>query len=104
MPENIRGTRSEGQERPGILNTILLNEACLKGLSLRGGERILNEGRGLGQFSRATAKQGGTKLLGIECSEKQTGEEIGPARPDRNESRVEFRQGDVRKLPLREKD
>jgi ubiquinone/menaquinone biosynthesis C-methylase UbiE len=101
MSQYVHGTHPEEQERLTLLNTVLLNEACLKELSLQGGERILDVGSGLGQFSRAMAKQAGTKVIGIERSEEQIEEAVRQARLDHEEDRVEFRQGDARALPLR---
>jgi hypothetical protein len=46
MSHYVHGTDSEEQKRLTLLNTVLLNEACLKELALRGGEKILDVGSG----------------------------------------------------------
>jgi ubiquinone/menaquinone biosynthesis C-methylase UbiE len=104
MSQYIHGTSSEEQQRLTLLNTVLLNEACLKELSLLGGERILDVGSGLGQFSRMMARKSKTTVLGIERSEEQIGEALRQAKKDREEELVEFRKGDARQLPLREEE
>jgi ubiquinone/menaquinone biosynthesis C-methylase UbiE len=102
MSHYIHGTGSEEQQRLTLLNTILLNDACLKELALQGGEKILDVGSGLGQFSRAMAKQTNTIVLGIERSEEQIVEAIKQAKLAGEERSIEFRQGDARQLPLSE--
>jgi ubiquinone/menaquinone biosynthesis C-methylase UbiE len=104
MSHYVHGTHPEEQRRLSLLNTVLLNEACLKELCLQGGERILDVGSGLGQFSRAMAQQAGRTVVGIERSEEQIKEAVRQARLDHDEERVEFRQGDARMLPLREEE
>lgn len=100
MSKYIHGTSPGEQERLTLLNTVLLNEACLKELSLSGGEKILDVGSGLGQFSRAMARTAGTTVLGIERSDEQTSEALRQARANGEEKLVEFRHGDARQLPL----
>ncbi len=102
MSKYIHGTSSEEQQRLTLLNTVLLNDACLKELSLSGGERILDVGSGLGQFSRAMAKVARTVVLGIERSRDQMDEAIRQAKGDHEEDLVKFREGDARQLPLRD--
>jgi ubiquinone/menaquinone biosynthesis C-methylase UbiE len=104
MSEYIHGIHSEEQKRLTLLNTVLLNEACLKELTLRAGEKILDVGSGLGQFSRAMAKQARTTVIGVERDIEQIEEATRQARLDHEEDQVEFRQGDARKLPLREEE
>ncbi|HUI28851.1 MAG TPA: methyltransferase domain-containing protein [Candidatus Acidoferrales bacterium] len=104
MSQYIHGTSSEEQQRLTLLNTILLNEACLEELALSGGERILDVGSGLGQFSRAMARKAGAAVLGIERSREQIEEAIHQAKTDREEKLTEFREGDARQLPLREEE
>ncbi len=104
MSHYIHGTSSEEQQRLTLLNTILLNQACLKELSLQGGEKILDVGSGLGQFSRAMAKEAGTVVLGIERSKEQINEALQQARKSSEDKLIEFRQGDARHLPLREQE
>lgn len=102
MSKYIHGTSSEEQQRLTLLNTVLLNGACLKELSLLGGERILDVGSGLGQFSRAMARKSKAAVLGIERSEEQINEARRQAKTDREEELAEFRKGDARQLPLRD--
>ena len=104
MSHYVHGTHPEEQERLTLLNTVLLNEACLKELFLQGGEKILDVGSGLGQFSRAMAKRAGTTVIGIERSEEQIEEAVRQSRLDHEEDKAEFRQGDARALPLREEE
>jgi ubiquinone/menaquinone biosynthesis C-methylase UbiE len=104
MSHYIHGTSSEEQQRLTLLNTILLNQACLRELALQGGEKILDVGSGLGQFSRVMAKQAGTVVLGIERSKEQLDEALQQAESAREENLIEFRQGDARQLPLNEKE
>lgn len=100
MSQYIHGTSSEEQQRLTLLNTALLNEACLKELSLSGGEKILDVGSGLGQFSRAMARQSQMPVLGIERSREQIDEAMRQAKADHEEGTAEFREGDARNLPL----
>jgi len=100
----IHGTGHDEQERLTLLNTVLLNEACLKELSLSGGETVLDVGSGLGQFSRAMAKAAKTVVLGIERSREQIDEALRQARANHEETSVEFREGDARNLPLHDEE
>jgi len=100
LSKYIHGTSPEEQKRLTLLNTVLLNEACLKELSLSGDEKILDVGSGLGQFSRAMARTAGTTVLGIERSDEQTSEALRQAKASGEEKLVEFRTGDARQLPL----
>jgi len=102
MSQYIHGTSSGEQQRLTLLNTVLLNEACLREMSILGGEKILDVGSGLGQFSRAMARTAKTVVLGIERSEEQIEEARRQAKADHEEGLVEFRKGDARQLPLRE--
>jgi ubiquinone/menaquinone biosynthesis C-methylase UbiE len=100
MSRYIHGTDPEEQQRLTLLNTVLLNDACLKELSLSGGEKILDVGSGLGQFSREMARRARTKVVGIERSREQIDEAMRQAKVDREEALAEFREGDARNLPL----
>lgn len=97
----IHGTDTEGQQRLSRLNG-LLNESSLTAMNLTGGERILDVGCGLGQFSRAMARAAGPEgsVLGIERDVAQIEEAARQAREDGEDSLVEIRQGDVSTLPL----
>jgi SAM-dependent methyltransferase len=89
----LHGTSPAEQERLSLLNR-LINDAGLRELGLRGGERVIDFGAGLAQFSAAMA-QAGARVLGIERSEDQL------ARAARHE-RVELRRGEAQDPPLRD--
>ncbi len=95
----IHGSDPEEQQRLSRLNE-LLNDACLAELSLKGGEKILDVGSGLGQFTRAMARAGKTRVLGIERDAAQIEEARRQARAAGEENLAEFRQGDAVELPL----
>lgn len=99
----LHGSAPEEQQRLALLNNIL-NEACLRELNLKGGERILDLGSGLGQFTRAMARAAGSngKLLGVERDPGQLLEARRLAQAAQEEELVEFRQGDALALPLRQ--
>jgi hypothetical protein len=52
----IHGTSPEEQRRLSLMNDVLLNPASIREMALRGDERIIDFGSGLGQFSRAMAR------------------------------------------------
>ena len=91
----------EEQSRLSLLNE-LINERCLQLLSLQDGEKVIDIGSGLGQFTIAMARQVGPKgyCLGIERDENQliTAKKNQALCNDLHW--VEFRQGDVTQLPL----
>jgi SAM-dependent methyltransferase len=99
----LHGTEPCEQVRLSTLND-LLNEASLRELGLRGGEKVLDVGSGLGQLSRAMARAAGAggRVLGIERSPEQLAEAARQAREAGEENLVEFRQGDALALPLSE--
>ena len=99
----IHGTDSVEQVRLSLLND-LLNAGTLRELRLRGGERILDVGSGLGQLSRAMANAAGGRVIGIERSAEQIAEAERLAALAGEASFVEFRQGDALQLPLRAKE
>jgi SAM-dependent methyltransferase len=92
----IHGTSPTEQERLSLLNR-LMNEAALRQLALKGGERIVDFGAGLAQLSRAMAHAAGVKLVGIERSPEQ----LARAEPD---PLLDLRQGDVADPPLRDSE
>ena len=104
MSTYIHGTDPEEQKRLTLLNTVLLNEKSLNELRLKGGEKILDVGSGLGQLSRAMAKAAKTTVLGIERSNEQIAEALSQARKDGEGNLVEFREGDALDLPLRNEE
>lgn len=97
----LHGSAPEEQQRLALLNDIL-NEACLRELNLKSGERILDLGSGLGQFTRAMARAAGSngKILGVERDSSQLVEARRLAQAAQEEQLVEFRQGDALALPL----
>ncbi len=101
MSNYIHGTVPEEQSRLSRLND-LINEGSLRELSLRGGERVLDVGCGLAQFTRAMARAGGpvARVLGIERDGDQLDEARRLARAAGESDLVQLRQGDALALPL----
>lgn len=99
-PEYLHGTTPEEQARLSRMNDIL-NEASLRELGLRGGERILDVGCGLAQLTRRMAAVAG-HVVGIERSTEQIAEARRQAAAAGEENAVELRQGDVFAMPLRD--
>jgi SAM-dependent methyltransferase len=101
----LHGTHSEEQLRLALLNQIL-NDACLRELQLEGGERILDVGSGLGQFTRAMARAAGPtgKVLGVERSGEQIAQALQYAVEDGETGLIEIRQGDAKQLPLSDQE
>jgi SAM-dependent methyltransferase len=99
----IHGTVPVEQQRLSRLNG-LLNESSLRELGLRGGEKIIDVGCGLAQFTRemARAAGGGAGVLGIERDCDQLDEARRLAALDRENDLIELRQGDALALPLRD--
>ncbi len=99
----IHGSSPEEQDRLSMLND-LLNESCLQELHLQPGERVLDLGSGLGQFSRAMARTVGDRgqVIGIERNEEQLAQARALAEQDQEAELVEFRPGDAVALPLRD--
>jgi SAM-dependent methyltransferase len=96
----IHGTEPEEQIRLALLND-LLNRGSLRELDLHGGERIVDIGCGLGQFSRAMGRIAGVPVVGIERSAAQILEGQRLAERAGEGSAVSFRQGDASQPPLR---
>jgi len=98
----IHGSLEEEQRRLSLLNQ-LMNKVCLEKIALRGDEKILDMGSGLGQFDLAIAKsenfQG--QILGIERDLQQlaTAQKNLSATPF---DHIEFRQGNAFHPPLSE--
>lgn len=101
----IHGTSEEEQSRLSLLND-LLNQSCLKEMRLKGGEKILDVGSGLGQFSRAMAKAVGWegKVIGIERDAEQLKLANFLTEQAAENGLVEFRQGDANDLPLTDEE
>jgi ubiquinone/menaquinone biosynthesis C-methylase UbiE len=98
----IHGSSAEEQGRLAALND-LINQAALREINLQGGERILDVGSGLGQFTRAMARVAGPagRVVGIERDPQQLADAIRRARADGEEGLAELRAGDALALPLR---
>lgn len=97
----IHGSTPDEQKRLSQLNDIL-NDNCIAALNLKGGERILDVGSGLGQFSRVMAKIVGSKgqVIGIERDTAQYNQAKELSTLDVTIDNVSFRQGDAYNLPL----
>jgi SAM-dependent methyltransferase len=94
----IHGTSAEEQRRLTLMNDVLLNPASIRELALRGDERIIDFGSGLGQFSRAMAREVPRgSVLGVERNDEQL---AGARRNAADTPNVEFRQGDALDLQL----
>jgi SAM-dependent methyltransferase len=98
----IHGSSAEEQARLAALND-LINQAALREIALRGGERVLDLGSGLGQFARAMARIAGPtgRVIGVERDPQQLAEAIRRARADGEEGLVDLRSGDALAPPLR---
>ena len=95
----IHGTTEEEQRRLSLMNDVLLNKAELREMTLRGDERIIDFGSGLGQFTRALARavpRG--RVVGIERDEKQL--DAAKRLASEDNVAVDFRRGDVLNLDL----
>jgi len=95
----LHGTAPDEQARLSLLND-LLNVGSLRELDLRGGERILDVGSGLGQLARAMGRAAGVRVVAVERSEAQIVEADRQAALAGEQTLVEFRQGDASALPL----
>lgn len=101
MSTYIHGTSPEEQRRLSLMNDVLLNQAELRELNLRGDESVIDFGSGLGQFTRAMARalpRG--RVVGIERDEKQLAGSRRLAKDDGEEKLADFRSGDVIDLDL----
>lgn len=101
----IHGAQPEEQQRLSLLNT-LLNDACLRGIGLAGGERVLDVGSGLAQFSRAMARTVGPEglVLGIERDGAQRAEAQRLAAEAGETHLVTLRKGEANALPLHDEE
>jgi SAM-dependent methyltransferase len=97
----LHGTNPLEQQRLSKLNAIL-NDASLRELQLRGGEKILDVGSGLSQFTRAMVRAAGPqgRAVGIERSPEQLAEARRQAMAENEGSIVDLRQGEATALPL----
>ncbi len=101
MSTYIHGTSEDEQRRLSLMNDVLLNPAMLRELALQGGERVIDFGSGLGQFTRAKARATpGGRVVGIERDEAQLNGARARAADAGESNLVEFRHGDVFDPPL----
>jgi SAM-dependent methyltransferase len=99
----VHGTAPEEQQRLTKLN-VLLNEASLTQAALARGERVVDFGCGLGQFSRAMARVTGVPVIGIERSSAQIEEARAQALADGEAHLVDLREGNVEAPPLEDEE
>ena len=90
----IHGTAKEEQERLSRLNQ-LLNDAALREMNIRRGERIVDFGCGLAQLTRAMARAAGVRAVALERSAEQIAEALRQARAEGEEHLLEVRESDV---------
>jgi len=97
----IHGTVPAEQSRLSRLND-LLNEASLREICLRGGEKIVDVGCGLAQFTRAMARAAGPGacVIGIERDYDQLEQARRLRAAEGEKESIELRQGDALALPL----
>lgn len=97
----IHGTDDDEQRRLSLMNDVLLNFAMLREMNLRGNERILDLGSGLGQFTRMMARAvPNGHVVGIEYSDEQLSAAKRLAVNDGESSLAELRSGDALNLDL----
>jgi ubiquinone/menaquinone biosynthesis C-methylase UbiE len=101
MSVYIHGTDDDEQRRLSLMNDVLLNSAMLREMHLRGDERILDLGCGLGQFTRMMARAvPAGRVIGIERDEEQLAAAKRLAKNDGEETLAEFEAGDALNLDL----
>jgi SAM-dependent methyltransferase len=93
----IHGTDPGEQGRLSRLNE-LLNGQSLSRLAIRPGERVLDVGCGIGQLTRAIARQSGGLVVGVERSLAQIVE--GKRQAGGDAELADIRAGDAAALPL----
>jgi ubiquinone/menaquinone biosynthesis C-methylase UbiE len=104
MPEGslyIHGVSRAEQKRLSTLNR-LLNPGSLRELAIRPGERTLDVGCGLGEFTRAIGRAAGVPAVGIERSPEQLAEARRAAEEAGEAAFASFRQGEAERLPLQD--
>src|SRR3954449_11940209 len=101
MSTYIHGTADDEQRRLSLMNDVLLNSAMLREMNLRGDERILDLGSGLGQFTRMMARAvPNGHVVGIEYSDEQLSAAKRLAANDGESSLADLRSGDALNLDL----
>jgi SAM-dependent methyltransferase len=93
------GSSSAEQNRLTALNQ-RLNERCLQPANLQPGERVIDFGSGLGQFSRMMARVTGVPVVAIERSAEQISEAERQAVAAGEMALIELREGDVLVPPI----
>lgn len=96
----VHGTNEVEQRRLTRLNE-WINDRMLPEMRLAGGERIVDFGSGLGQFTRMLAKAAGSShpVVGIERDSNQIAEALRQAREAREVHLLDLRRGDVMTSP-----
>jgi SAM-dependent methyltransferase len=96
----VHGSDAVEQRRLTALNH-WINIRMLPEMRLAGGERIIDFGSGLGQFTRMLAKAAGSRhaAVGIERDPKQIAEATRQAREANEGHLVDLREGDVLTAP-----
>lgn len=97
----VHGTDAVEQQRLSTLNT-LLNARCLATAQLTAGDKVIDFGAGLGQFSRAMARVTDRQVVGIERSEEQIREAWKQAAHYGEKHLLDMRQGDILEPPVAE--
>lgn len=97
------GTDAAEQRRLTTMNR-LLNDRCLAAARLQAGDRVVDFGAGLGQFSRAMARAAGVKVVGIERSEEQIRGAMSQAELESETHLLEMRLGDAEMPPIAEQE
>ncbi|HEV7572509.1 MAG TPA: methyltransferase domain-containing protein [Thermoanaerobaculia bacterium] len=101
MATYIHGTDDDEQRRLSLMNDVLLNAAMLREMNLRGDERILDLGSGLGQFTRMMARAvPNGHVVGIENSDEQLNAAKRLAANDGETSLADLRSGEALNLDL----
>lgn len=95
----VHGSAPDEQRRLSRLND-LINGVCLREIELARGDRVLDLGSGLGQFTRAMARAGG-RVVGVERDARQLEAAVALARAAGEADLVEFRSGTAETPPLR---
>jgi SAM-dependent methyltransferase len=108
----VHGSDETEQRRLTALNAFI-NDRMLREMNVRAGERIVDFGAGLGQFTRMLARASGhatgggagtlpVAVVGVERDRRQIDEAQRQARDAGETQLVEFREGDVLDPPLRD--
>jgi len=99
--EYIHGTDSDEQQRLSLLND-LMNDTSLAAMELKGGERVLDVGSGLGQLTSQIARAIGPdgRVVGIERDDTQLSTARENVKVAGTDERIDFRQGEAVDFPL----